>query len=161
MGKQTEFDQKLERLLSASLRAIPARRAPRSLESRILGELQRRAALPWWRRGFSDWPLPARATFLALCAALVGATFLDGVSAALGAHSITDLAAGALLWMRPLLALVSSGGGVLSSLAHVIPAAWIYAGLAAGTLLYVALFGLGATAYRTLYIRPSMAGSSL
>jgi hypothetical protein len=31
---------------------------------------------------------------------------------------------------------------------------WLTAALAAGALLYVMLFGLGAVAYRTLYFKP-------
>jgi hypothetical protein len=39
-----------------------------------------------------------------------------------------------------------------------IPTTWLYGGIAAGAMLYVILFGLGAAAYRTLYLQPSMMG---
>jgi hypothetical protein len=159
MSKQSEFDQKLEQLLNDALAGMPQRRAPGTLESRIFNELERRAALPWWRRSFSYWPMPARATFLLLCAALIGLTLLGGISAVVGPHSLADIGAPALLWMRPLLALMSSAGVLLALLLRVIPAVWIYVGLGVGTVLYVALFGLGAAAYRTLYVRPSLAGN--
>jgi hypothetical protein len=35
----------------------------------------------------------------------------------------------------------------------------LYGTLGAATFLYVTLFGLGAAAYRTLYLRPSSAGN--
>ena len=43
-------------------------------------------------------------------------------------------------------------------LVRVIPPAWLYGVFAAGAMLYAVLFGLGAAAYRTLYLRPSLAG---
>ena len=38
--------EKLERAIHQTLRALPPRRAPRSLEDRVFAELARRAALP-------------------------------------------------------------------------------------------------------------------
>ena len=46
-----------------------------ALESRVLGELARRAAQPWWRRNFGHWPTLARAGFVTACLALVGSFF--------------------------------------------------------------------------------------
>jgi hypothetical protein len=46
-----------------------------------------------------------------------------------------------------------------AALRRVIPFEWLYGTMAAGTILYAALFGLGAAAYRTLYLHPS-AGDS-
>jgi hypothetical protein len=43
---------------------------------------------------------------------------------------------------------------VAALLAGAIPAAWLYGSLTAGALLYAALFGLGAAAYRILYLKP-------
>jgi len=63
----------LEREVSRALREVPLRRAPPSLESRVLAEIGRRAALPWWRRSFARWPRPARAGFTVTCGALVAA----------------------------------------------------------------------------------------
>jgi hypothetical protein len=159
MSKQAELDQKLEQVLSEALRGVAPRGAPRSLQSRVFEELERRAALPWWRHSFSNWPLPARVAFLLLCAGLIASTVLGGVSAAVGTQSFTDLAAQGLLWMRPLLTVMSSAAGLLTLLLRVIPTVWLYAGAGVAVMLYVALFGLGAAAYRTLYVRPSLAGN--
>jgi hypothetical protein len=41
-------ERKLERLIHETLRELPARQAPSSLENRVLAELARRTALPWW-----------------------------------------------------------------------------------------------------------------
>ncbi len=152
-----DSEQKLERLMTQTLRGLPLRRAPGSLEARVLEKLQHRAALPWWRAGFAQWSTAPRAAFVVVCAALVAATILDGTSAVVGMESLNQAAALPLSWMRPLLTLLSSAGGVAALIVRVIPPLWLYGALAFGIVLYVALFGLGAAAYRMLF-RPSSAG---
>jgi hypothetical protein len=56
---------------------------------------------------------------------------------------------------------MSSAGGLAALLVRVIPPLWLYGGLGLGILLYVMLFGLGAAAYRTLYLWPTSAGDDL
>ena len=158
MIKRTEIDEKLERLLQQELRALPLRRAPSSLESRVFGELARRAALPWWRRSFAKWPTGPRVVFVLLCVALMGATFLGGVSSVVGVRSLNEVGALLLSWLQPALVVMASAGGLAALLVRLIPPLWIYAGLAVGAMLYVMLFGLGAAAYRMLY-RPALAGN--
>jgi len=41
-----------------------------------------------------------------------------------------------------------------ASLVDAIPTTWLLPGLAAAALLYAFLFGLGAAAYRLLYLQP-------
>jgi hypothetical protein len=68
------------------------------------------------------------------------------------------MAALALSWAHPFLAVLSSAGGVTALLVHIIPPLWLYGAMALGIVLYVTLFGLGAAAYRTLYLQPSSVG---
>jgi hypothetical protein len=161
MSNPENSDQKLERALNRALSGLPPRRAPASLEARVLNELARRAALPWWRLGFAQWPAAARVTFVLICAGLIAATILGGVSAFVETRSLSEVSALVLRGMQPLLTLIASVGGVSSLLLRVIPPLWLYGGLAFGILMYLALFGLGAAAYHTLYRRPSLAGSDL
>ena len=160
MNKHTDIDDKLERLLQRELSALPLRRAPGTLESRVLGELARRAALPWWQRSFANWPVGPRVIFVLICVALIGATFLGGVSAVLGVRSLTEVGALLLSWIQPALVVAASAGGLAALLLRLIPPLWLYGGLTVGAMLYVMLFGLGAAAYRMLY-RPSLAGDRL
>ena len=139
-------------LLDQTLRELPLRRAPATLEPRVIGELQRRAALPWWRRSFAHWPLAARCVFVVICAGLVlGA--LGGTAAVANVHSLS--------WLR-------EAGGLLMSLGYVAallePAAlpsWIYGGIGVCAVLYAVLFGLGAAVYRTLYLPPPVVESNI
>jgi hypothetical protein len=148
----------VERAVDQALKGLPLRRAPGTLESRVIQELQRRAALPWWRVSFAHWPAAPRVAFVILCIALVAATILGGVSAIVGVGSLNELAALGLSWAHPFLAVLSSAGGLAALLVHIIPPLWLYGGMALGIVLYVTLFGLGAAAYRTLYLQPSSAG---
>ncbi|HMI73165.1 MAG TPA: hypothetical protein VK495_00585 [Steroidobacteraceae bacterium] len=161
MSKHIDSEQKLERALTQALEGLPLRRAPSTLELRVVDELERRAALPWWRVSFTHWPAAPRVAFVAVCIALVAATILGGVFAFAGDRSFDQAAALVLSWVQPFLAVMSSAGGVATLLVRVIPPLWLYGGLALGIMLYVALFGLGAAAYRTLYLRPSSAGDDL
>ena len=161
MNKHTESEQKLEQVLSQALKGLPPRRAPSTLELRVANSLARRALLPWWQVSFANWPLSARVAFALISAALAAATILGGVSAYLGDRSFNEISALALAWMHPFLAVMSSAGGLAALLIRVIPPLWLYGTLGLGILLYVTLFGLGAAAYRTLYLRSSSAGDGL
>jgi hypothetical protein len=144
-------NEALERLLDRALRELPLRRAPLTLEARVFGELERRAALPWWRRSFAYWPLLARAVFLVIGGALIRLAFLGGATAVAGVRSLS--------WARELGAMTASAANLAAMLAHTVPPTWAYEGIAVCAALYAVLFGLGAAVYRTLYL-PS-AGDSI
>jgi hypothetical protein len=157
MNKRIESTLKLEQVVHRTLSGLPPRRAPGTLESRVANELARRAQLPWWRASFANWPVGARVMFVLVCAVLVAVTILGGVSAYLGDRSFDEASAVLLSWAHPFLTVLSSAGGLLALLVRVIPPLWLYGTLGVGIFLYVTLFGLGAAAYRTLYL-PSSAG---
>jgi hypothetical protein len=143
----------LERLIDRTLRALPPRQAPRTLESRVLAELERRAALPWWRKQFAYWPRTARLAFmLASFGAAVAVTWLLANTKAL--HLTTSPPA----WIRSLSHATSSMSHVFSSVVGLIPPAWLYSALALCALLYGSLLGLGAVGYHILYVDPRSRG---
>jgi len=148
---------KAERVLNELVRGLPSRHAPAALEFRVRRELERRAARPWWSRGFSQWPAAARVSFVAICSTIIGLSVGDRAWT-LFTRTLSDAAAGPLSWTHSTVALVRSACEVAALLMRVIPAPWIYGGLTAGVVLYVALFGLSAAAYRGLYLQPSQAG---
>lgn len=155
----SQAEQRLERLLNRTLRELPLRRAPPTLESLVLGELLRRAALPWWRRSFSHWPKSARAAFASICVALAGLGFGGWVWTLAGVRSLS--ASSALARMpsaRTAGAIMAALQELAAALARAIPADWLYGGLALSAALYAALFGLGVAAYRTLYLDSTLPG---
>jgi hypothetical protein len=140
-----ESHEALERLLDRALHELPLRRAPATLESRVIRELDRRAALPWWRRSFAHWPLLARAGFLVICGVLIRVAFLGGATAVTGVRSLS--------WVREVGGLAASAANLVAVLARIQPPSWAYAGMAVCAVLYAVLFGLGAAVYRALYVQ--------
>jgi hypothetical protein len=154
MNEPAENEGRIARLVDRTLRGLPSRPAPPTLHARVLGELARRAALPWWRRSFAHWPTAARAVFLLMCGALIGGVYLTGAWTAATMHSLHQSGALSIGTVRDGMALMTAAGELATVFAHAIPATWFYAGLTAGALLYAFLFGLGSAAYRTLYLTP-------
>jgi len=157
------MSDRLESAVDRALRAAPLRRAPASLEERVLREIGRRAQLPWWRQSFSRWPRLARAGFTVTCGSIVAAVLAatgpwaqGGVWAAAGAWSAGS--ALSLPWARSVLTLVDAAREFEAALVRAVPPDWLYGAMAAGAVLYAALFGLGAAAYRTLYLDSHSAG---
>jgi hypothetical protein len=148
---------KAERIWNELVRGLPLRRAPAALEFRVCRELERRAAQPWWFRGFSQWPAGARVSFVAICSSIIGLSVGDGAWTML-ARTLSNVAAAPLSWTHSAVAVLRPVYELAALLMHVIPATWIYGGLAAGVALYMALFGLSAAAYRAFYLQPSLAG---
>ena len=153
MNLPPENNNGLERLIHRTLRELPLRRAPHSLESRVLTAIAQRAALPWWRRSFGHWPPPARIAFLVLSAGLVKVALMAAVWVMGGfdGAQFKDAFAPQFAWLEATSAVVSSVVEFFDLVVRNIPSLWLYGGLAFVATMYAALFGLGATAYRTLY----------
>lgn len=153
MTPSPEDHEKLERLIHRTLRELPGRRAPRSLEQRVQAELARRAARPWWRLGFAHWPLPARAAFVVLSAGVVKLVLLLGSWVAVGFDSTAwkETFAQPIGWMESGLTLINAVVGSFEIVLRNIPSLWLYGGLAFCAVMYGALFSLGAAAYRTFH----------
>lgn len=146
-------DQKLERLIHQTLRDLPPRRAPRGLEARVLAEIERRAALPWWRHSVAHWPIPARAACMVLLLAVAALVVMLG-GWVTGGVELTNLRAELALHFPMLRALAGLGrtlADVGAMLVHSLPTLWLYGAAAIVGVLYLAFFGIGTLAYRTLF----------
>ena len=154
--QKTPEQEQLERLVHRALRELPARPAPRSLEARVLAELSRRAALPWWRKSFVYWPLPARAVFLLASAAVVKLVLMGTVWAMAGFDTaqVQSAFAQPVAWWESVQILVNAVTGFFEVMLRNIPPLWLYGGLAFIATMYAALFGLGAAAYKLLRTQP-------
>lgn len=153
MTPSPDRHEKLERFVAEAVRGLPPRRAPRSLETRVLAEIERRAALPWWQQSFVHWPIAARAGFLVVCLGIVKLLIMGAIWVMAGFDSVDFQSAFAtrFAWVESGFALVRSLTDSMEIVIRHIPALWLYGGLTFFATLYVALFGLGAAAYRTLY----------
>ena len=146
-------EQKLERLIHATLRELPPQRAPDSLAARVLAELARRAALPWWRQSFVHWPLPARAVFVVASAAFAKVGIMAAVWAMAGfdGTAFREAFSTQFAWVRAAASVGNAFGDFCTVMLHSIPPLWLYGAAAVVGALYFTLFGLGTFAYRTLY----------
>lgn len=146
-------EQKLERVMHETLRDLPARRAPSTLEQRVMAELGRRATLPWWRQSFSHWPVIARGAFLLISAGLVKVAWSATVWALSGfdAAQLYQAFAAQIGWIENARAVANAIVGFFEIILRNIPALWLYGTIAVAGALYAAFFGLGAAAYRSLY----------
>jgi hypothetical protein len=148
----SDRDERLERLVGDLLRELPLRQAPAALEARVLQEIGRRVALPWWRKSFLYWPQVAR---IALVLALLGVVKLavDAVMWLAGNVRGSQVATAIeqpVDWVHSIAnvfhSLAVAGNAVIST----IPSQWLYLGLLLGGAMYFVLFGAGAVLYRAL-----------
>jgi hypothetical protein len=149
-------DDTLAPVIHRALRSLPGRAAPAALEARVMAEISRRAALPWWRQSFARWPLPARAVFLAasiVAAALVIALGIGVLSPAAPAESAAA-ATGALPPASFPSALQTAWDALASVFGKLIPPSsrlWFHAALGVAAAAYAGLLAFGGAAYRLLW----------
>ncbi len=143
----------LEKLIHQTLRSLPARRAPLSLESRVRAAIEARAALPWWKQSFTAWPVAARVAFLISSAGIAKLAIMAVVWAMAGfdGAQLANAFSTQFAWVQTVSGVFTVIGNFFVTVYRAIPPLWLYGGLAAVAALYAALFGLGATAYRLLY----------
>lgn len=154
--RHVDNHEMLARLIGDTLGALPLRRAPSGLQARVLAEIERRAARPWWRRSFMHWPAAARLGFVVASLefvrlAIAGATWLVG---AIRFARLPDA-------LTPTIMTLQAGGRLASIsvragaelLAAIPPTLGVCAAIAV-MVLYAAVFGIGAAAFRTLYTKP-------
>ncbi len=142
-------EHELERLIHQTLRDLPVRRAPQSLELRVFAAIERRAASPWWHKSFAHWPLLARIAFVGLSIGLVSAVIW--LVAGYDGAQLQAAVAAQFGWARALGAVVVTMVDLIQGIIRAIPPLWLYGVLGVVAALYGTLFGLGAAAYRTLY----------
>jgi len=150
------LDREMEARLGQALRTLPERRAPATLESRVLDMLARRAPLPWWRRSFGEWPAAARVAFGVTTAALIVLTVLAAAAANanLGSLGASRAISTPALHEASVFFVITRTLSV--SLASILTSSWVLGYLIAGAVLYAALFGLAIAGYRTLYLNADL-----
>lgn len=152
MNPSPENDEKLEQAVHRTLRELPLRRAPHSLEQRVRAEIERRATLPWWRKSFVHWPVMARVGFIVLCAGLVNVAFMSSMWGTAGFDStpLKHVFAAPIAWLENSLVVVRVIKDFFDIILRNIPAIWLYTGLVFFATMYATFFGLGAAALKAL-----------
>ena len=144
-------EAQLERLIHGVLREQPPLRAPASLEARVLEAIELESQ-PWWRAGFTQWPLGAKAAMFAVLV-LVSKVTLDVVMWLFSNPTpVSQTVESTISQAKSTASVFTSLLQVGQSLFNVIPTHWITLALVFAAGMYFVLFVLGATAYRTLYL---------
>jgi hypothetical protein len=151
MTPSPENEHRLEQLMDEIARDLPPRRAPRTLEARVLAEIERRAAQPWWRKSFAHWPTAARLAFLVFGVGVAASVAIGWTMAGVDVAQVRDAFAPEYAWVSSLVALGEWVRDFGATIVGAIPPLWIYGSVAVVAAMYAAFFGLGAAAYRTLY----------
>lgn len=143
-----EFDPKLESLLDAELKQLPPLAAPASLLPNVMSAIAARAASPWWKRAWWDWPLTAKAAFLLLALAIAGAFSGGGVMLDEGVSNYSQqvverLGPAASLW-DTVLTILNAVGSLVEKIGQPV---LLYAAIFTG-LLYLTCLGLGTVCVR-------------
>lgn len=153
MKQPNESFDALAQLIDRTLRDQPPMSAPRTLEARVLAEIERRAAREWWREGFVRWPVGLQVAFV--LASLVVVKFVVegvvGLIAAIKASSMMSMLQAPLDGVRVLVDVLLSFVEVIGDVISAFPSQWLYLGVFVGMAAYAALFGMSAAVYRTLY----------
>jgi hypothetical protein len=152
IDRDESLDREMEARLGQALRMLPDRRAPATLESRVLDALARRTPLPWWRRSFGEWPAAARIAFGVTSTVLVVLTVLAAAAANanLGSLGASHALATPVLHDASVFFVIMRTLSV--SLTSILSSSWVLGCLIASAALYAALFGLAIAGYRTLYL---------
>jgi hypothetical protein len=146
--------EQMEKMVHEALRLLPNRRAPASLEARVHAALEARAAIPWWHRSWAYWPQPVRAGFLVLCGVvtflmMLGWLYLQaGADPTVAVQALAPVLSGA----SRIMSVVRGIENYAALVVRHIPAVWLYGAIAFVAAVYAMLMGLGAAAYRTLWV---------
>ena len=141
-----------EAIVDRCLRDLPPRAAPATLEARVMAELRRRAARPWWRREVAQWPLAPRAALAAACAGSGVLAWRTGSWLFAGFGVLSGNGGAVVSWVRGAARCLVALHSALSLFSAAMPPAFVWAGLLFAGGLYAVLIGLGALAYRALYL---------
>jgi hypothetical protein len=143
MSADRNRHDEIERQVTRALQGQPPRRAPSTLERRVLAQIEAGATTIGWRRGFAHWPLAARVAFLAASVGVVKVALLVAtwLATPLDSPAVSVQLPSQITWLQTLLV-------AMGSVVHTVPSVWVHGGIALLAIMYVALFGIGASAYR-------------
>ena len=145
-SERPNHQARLEKLVDRALRAQPLERAPRSLERRVFAEIERLAALPWWHKSFSSWPIAARVAFLVASVGFVKVALDVAIWLVFPFETTTSP-----IDLPPEMSWIQTVIAALAITFRSVPPTWLYGAIGLLAIAYAALFGVGATVYRTLH----------
>ena len=149
-----EYEKQLEEAISRELKALPPLIAPATLISRVLGAIENRVALPWYRQSWPVWPLALRAASLLILLSMFGLLCFAGwkVSQAQSALAAMHAVAGWFSSASTLWNAMNALGAAAIVVANHLGTGFIIGCLVAAVIGYGLCVGLG-----TVYMRLALA----
>jgi hypothetical protein len=149
-----DYEKKLEVEIDRELKSLPEIPAPARLIARVMATIEKRAALPWFRRAWDTWPGPLQGVFLIAMLAVFGSICFGAWEAtqtatfSLGIHRIGGWLSGlGAMWTA-----LNALAGVIVALVKQLNTAVVVAFMIAAGLGYAIFLGLG-----TMYVRLAFA----
>jgi hypothetical protein len=143
-------EQQLEAAVNRELKTLPTLRAPASLAARVMAEIERRQALPWYRRAWLTWPMPLRAVSFAGLLAAFGA-LCYGSWALVQSPAVMTASRTVGGWLASLGAIWKAGAVLVAAAGHALQSLGPITLICGGMMLvasYALCVGLG-----TVYVR--------
>ncbi len=153
LALRTQSAEQLEQLVHRELRSLPLRKAPASLESRVLAAIEHQATVAWYHKSWTYWPGAVKAAFLGVATGVSGAAIVAFYLMSQGAETsaLTAAAGERFAGAAALLHVFRWMANYISETIAGIPPLWLYGGLAFIAAMYATFVGLGTAAYRYLY----------
>jgi hypothetical protein len=140
----------LENRIARLLGELPDRRAPRSLEQRVLSEVARREAQPWWRKSWSHWPLLVRAGFVLASGGAAGMTVAFAIFGVQGLSALMPRVQETVASLQSFGAVVSAVGAAFADAASAMPGYLLWLPLGGIVTAYALLVAVCTLIYRLL-----------
>lgn len=147
---EKNYHEKLEKLIDAELKNLPALPAPVSLLPLVLQAIAAEAGKPWWMKPLLAWPLLARLAFCAFLLFLLGAA-VSGANWLIDfiwSHGFTLEFIQQVKSLSPFWDAAVVLGNVLARILGALSKPWICGLIASGAFVYLSCLGLGFTFYR-------------
>ena len=144
-----EFETNWERELDTRLKSLPEMEAPMDLLANVMGAIEKRQSLAWYRRPYYTWSNSLKYTGGLVLAFLGGVIALG---AYYGFNTLTSSAgaADAGVWLESLFEIANGLGRSVTAIGRTVLGTYALGILLFATFVYGSLFGTSAFVYKIL-----------
>lgn len=144
-----EFENEWERELDTRLKGLPEMKAPMDLLANVMGAIEKRQSLAWYRRPYYTWSSSLKFGG-AFALALLGTTFALGSYYGLNAVSTSSAIAGIGEWFSSLFGVLDGLSGSLTAIGRTVLGKYALGILLAASLFYGVIIGAGSFVYKIM-----------
>ena len=143
-----EPDKQLEQAIHRELRKLPELSAPADLIPRVRAAIEVRARLPWWKKSWFNWPLPARVIsgVAAFATVVLLASFSPGLWSATTASA--SRLGETMLGLSPALDAMSALASAMVAVVRSVNSTYLLIGFGVVAMMYAACIAAGTACFR-------------